>query len=234
MKKITNEDFIHKSNIKHNYKYSYPDEYIKSRIKINILCPKHGLFPQRPNDHLGGQGCPICNNRYKKQLNVLINRFNIIHNNKYDYSLFKAYKNQSDKIIIICPVHGEIKQQINNHLNGKGCKYCSKNVKKNNDILIKESNLVHNNFYDYSIIKYIDAKTPIEIICPKHGEFEQSPNSHLSGHGCPKCNESKGERKIRNILENNNIFFDIQKKFKNCKYIYMNCHLIFIYLSIIF
>ena len=72
----------------------------------------------------------------------------------------------------------------------------------------------------YCIAPYADAKakTKIKIICPKHGIFEQTPNNHLlSGHGCPKCRFSRGENKIRNFLQKNNILFEEQKRFKECK-----------------
>ena len=46
---------------------------------------------------------------------------------------------------------------------------------------------VHGDFYDYSKVIYINSCTKVIIICPVHGEFEQTPNSHLSGQGCPEC-----------------------------------------------
>jgi very-short-patch-repair endonuclease len=54
-------------------------------------------------------------------------------------------------------------------------------------------------------------------MCPIHGEFEQIVNNHLQGHGCPVCNESRGEVKILKFLTENNINFIRQKKFKECK-----------------
>ena len=59
-----------------------------------------------------------------------------IHGDKYDYSKVK-YKNNREKIIIICPIHGTFIQSPKNHLNGQGCPICGKvirykNVKKNN------------------------------------------------------------------------------------------------------
>jgi len=36
---------------------------------------------------------------------------------------------------------------------------------------IKNSNDVHNNFYDYSLVEYINNRTKIKIICPIHGIF---------------------------------------------------------------
>ena len=58
----------------------------------------------------------------------------------------------------------------------------------------------------------------VKIICPEHGEFNQTPNKHLNGRGCPKCRYSKGEKKIYSILVKKDIKFETQKKFIDCKY----------------
>ena len=52
---------------------------------------------------------------------------------------------------------------------------------------IERAKKIHGNKYKYSKVKYIDYETPVRIICPIHGEFQQSPNSHLHSYGCPKC-----------------------------------------------
>jgi hypothetical protein len=52
---------------------------------------------------------------------------------------------------------------------------------------IEKANKIHNNKYDYSKTKFVNSKTKVKIICPLHGEFEQSHNKHLSKKGCPKC-----------------------------------------------
>jgi hypothetical protein len=62
------EHFVKIANEKHgDGRYGYPERYKKSDIKINIHCPKigkdgsiHGLFPQTPEKHKIGQGCPKC------------------------------------------------------------------------------------------------------------------------------------------------------------------------------
>lgn len=56
----------------------------------------------------------------------------------------------------------------------------------------------NNDKYDYSLVEYKTAHTKVKIICKKHGVFEQSPNNHLNGKGCPKCAHiiSLGERQI--------------------------------------
>lgn len=55
------------------------------------------------------------------------------------------------------------------------------------EIFEERSNKIHNHKYDYSISKYKSQREPINIICPVHGVFEQTPKNHMRGQGCPKC-----------------------------------------------
>ena len=59
--------------------------------------------------------------------------------------------------------------------------------KTKNEIFIEKAKKVHGDKYDYSKVNYIDSKTKICIICPEHGEFWQTPSSHLRKRGCPFC-----------------------------------------------
>ncbi|MBR4730348.1 MAG: hypothetical protein IK075_08850 [Prevotella sp.] len=61
------------------------------------------------------------------------------------------------------------------------------------DEFIKKTKVVHGDRYDYSKVRYENTSTKICIICKKHGEFWQTPYSHLNGHGCSKC-AYEGER----------------------------------------
>ena len=56
-----------------------------------------------------------------------------------------------------------------------------------NDDFIKWATEVHNYRYNYSLVKYINGRTKIEIICPTHGIFTQLPPDHLHGSNCPEC-----------------------------------------------
>lgn len=109
-----------------------------------------------------------------------------IHGNKYDYSE-TVYKNQKTKIKIICLIHGEFEQFPNNHLVGKGCFGCNGNKRKSLYSFIEEVNEIHNNKYDYSLVKYKNNETKVKIICPEHGIFDQKPSNHLMGKGCISC-----------------------------------------------
>ncbi|MDY0268770.1 hypothetical protein [Trichloromonas sp.] len=130
----------------------------------------------------------------RKTKEQVINDFNKVHNNLYDYSLMN-YINNKTKIKIICHKHGVFEQRPDDHLSGHGCYLCSKTLKRDNDYIIKKSNITHNFKYDYSLVNYINAKTKIRIICKEHGIFEQNPIDHINGSGCPKC--AKNNKIIR-------------------------------------
>lgn len=197
-KRLNNILFINKANIIHFYKYDYSKfEYIKSNIDGIIICSLHGEFLQKPNNHLNGQGCKICgliklgNDKIIKAKNAFIEKANLKHNNKYDYSKF-SYIDAHNKSIIICKIHGEFLQTPNAHLNGTNCPKCilneiSKRQLKPLNNFIKEASILHNDKYDYSKFVYFGNKSNSIIICNVHGEFNQSAHHHLSGHGCRKC-----------------------------------------------
>jgi len=54
-------------------------------------------------------------------------------------------------------------------------------------MFIEKAKLIHGETYDYSKVVYVNNKTKVKIICSKHGEFEQTPDSHLGGCGCKRC-----------------------------------------------
>jgi hypothetical protein len=60
-RKLTQEQFIERSRAVHKDQYDYQlVEYITNKDHISIVCPIHGIFDQRPDHHLAGQGCPMC------------------------------------------------------------------------------------------------------------------------------------------------------------------------------
>jgi len=129
--------------------------------------------------------------RYKKSLEEFVKECWNIHGDRYGYSKVE-YKGTHNKICIICFKHREFWQTPHQHLRGQGCPICSvedgtKKEKLTIEEFIDKSNVIHGNKYDYSISNYIGSKINLCIICPDHGEFWQTPNSHLKGRGCPKC-----------------------------------------------
>lgn len=104
---------------------------------------------------------------------------NLIHKNKYDYSLVN-YTNNKTIVKIICTIHGVFEKRPDTHLRGSGCPICSINLasaklRKTNIQFITEANISHVYKYDYSKVEYINQNKKIEIICPNHGSFLQTP-----------------------------------------------------------
>ena len=219
MKKLTIEEFIKKAEKFHNNKYDYSKvEYVNSQTKVCIICPKHGEFWQTPAMHLSQNGCPKCGRESSsksriKEKDSFVSEATNIHGNKYDYSKVE-YKGTHTKICIICPIHGEFWQTPRKHLEGNGCPRCYGNKRLTTEEFIKKATSIHGNKYDYSVSEYKNYRTKLKIICPKHGEFIQTPHSHLNGDGCPYCNFSHLENEIKLMLDNNNIVYEAQKKFE--------------------
>jgi len=219
---INNEKFIEISKKNFGDFYIFDKlNYISSNKKVKLICPIHGDFEQIPNNHFKGHGCSKCANNSKLTTEEFIQKANSVHLNKYDYSL-AVYKNNHTKISIICSIHGVFYQNPSSHLSGMSCKKCSEEkghqkLKMKTEDFIQKANQKHNYFFDYSKVEYKNCDTKINIICPKHGNFFQTPYHHLKDNSCPKCNASKGEQKIREFLIENNFIFEEQKKFKSCR-----------------
>jgi hypothetical protein len=216
--KLTISDFIYRANLVHNYKYNYDKVvYTNNDTKVIIICVKHGEFLQTPKSHLNGHGCFKCKNGFLTN-DEFIEKSNIIHKNKFSYDKLN-FNGLDKKIIITCKKHGDFEQIARSHLNGHGCFKCYKDSISKNDILEKLK-LIHNNNYTYEDFDYNKRMNEIflKITCEKHGVFIQRLNNHIhQGNGCPYCKKSKGEEELSKILNNNNIIFEREKTFANCK-----------------
>lgn len=197
-KHYTTESWVKLAKERWQYDYDYSKvEYKGSKEKVCIVCNEldengnpHGEFWQEANSHLyHGKRCPKCHGFLKKTTEQFIKEAISVHGNKYDYSKFEY---QGNKIpgIIVCPIHGEFLQQPTHHICQKsGCPKCNIGISipKTTEQFIKDAKNIHGDRYDYSKAEYIHSHTPLTIICPEHGDFQQSPNSHLQGKGCPRC-----------------------------------------------
>ena len=205
MPKRSKEEFIEKAREIHGDKYDYSKvEYINSKTKVCIICPKHGEFWQVPTSHLMGVGCPKCaiKSRTEKIANTkeqFIEAARKVHGDKYDYSKV-VYINSVTKVCIICPEHGEFWVRPSDHIHCHiGCHKCTGCYKNTKEEFIEKAREIYGDKYDYSKVEYVNNKTKVCINCHEkdkfgieHGEFWQRPNDHLSGYECPKCkNEYK-------------------------------------------
>lgn len=195
--KLTRDEFIQKSIAMHGPAYDYSlVKYEKNTLAVDIICSNHGLFKQKPVNHLAGRGCQECGKAKKsmslnKGIDFFIRKSLDVHGDRYDYSR-SVYVLAKTKIEIICTEHGPFWMTPNAHTNGQGCAKCAdalnanKRLKPFSEFLL-QANAAHSDKYQYIESTYSGDSRKLEIVCGNHGSFWQSPNSHLKGRGCPKC-----------------------------------------------
>lgn len=187
----TTEGFIKDAVLKHGDKYDYSKvKYINKTNLIEIICPTHGSFWQSPSVHTSGSNCPLCaresrKNKIRLPQTEFISRLKSLYENKYDYSKIE-YVDYETPVVLICPEHGEFKKTPSGLLKGHACPICGSKAKTSSEF-IDDAIQVHGQKYDYSKVQYTNCSEKVCIVCPEHGEFWQTPNSHLQGVGCPKC-----------------------------------------------
>ncbi len=222
------DEWIEKIKKIHGDRYDYSKvEYVKNSSKICIICKEHGEFFQTPANHLKGKNCPKCTGHFMDK-NFFLNKAKEFYKDNsgnpiYDYSLVD-YNDSTTHVTIIChkidvgtgKEHGPFYKTPNKHLGGQGCPICGnessglKNRLSNEDFLKK----AFTDRYEY-LSEYVTAKSKILIQCKKCGnKFWQEAYSHISGCGCPVCNESKLEKEVTKYLNEQNIRNEKQKKFK--------------------
>ena len=198
-KPLTLNKFIERANSKHGHSYDYSQVNFKNvEDKAVIICPEHGPFEQRVMTHLKGFNCPKCGRAsVAGKLGHSLERFlqdaKNAHGDKYDYSEVD-YKNALSKVKIVCPEHGAFHQTPASHVRGVACSKCSDMVaadkrRLSTEVFVERAREVHGDKYDYSRAEYVTSHDKVEIICPNHGSFWQSPATHTMGNkaGCPGC-----------------------------------------------
>lgn len=216
--------FINEAKTKHGNKYDYSlVEYRANNENIKIICPTHGIIEQQPIVHLKSAGCPSCGRR--KTQEQFIKDAKEIHGGKYDYSL-ADYNRSCQKIKIICKEHGVFEQQANAHLSGSGCSKCKYINLKMKYILgqeefIKRLKAKHENKFDYSNVIYDGMVEKIQLKCLQHNYvfFVRGQSALINDFLCPKCvnAKSKGEMAIASYLDDNDIIYEMQKTFPDCR-----------------
>lgn len=232
--RYTREIWIEKAIAVHGDKYDYSKVVYKgSKIKVEIVCKKHGSFFQLPSQHLLGHGCDTCAHEFVTNGNRItpeefIRRATKVHKGKYKYPK-NDFVGVDHDVTFICPVHGEIRQNAGRHLNGADCFACGRirALKKTAEKLtipyeerIKRAKETHNNKYEYLPIKnYKTGKSKLKIYCPIHDLiFFQQADAHINtGAGCPKCAIDNMANQHRKTL---NDFIEQASNVHNGKYDY--------------
>ena len=203
--KLTQKDFLKRSRKAHGHRFDYSlSQYTGLHNKVTVVCPKHGPFYPRAHVHMNGYDCPSCSIEKSSSKNSMgmdefVRRSRKTHGDKYGYP-DNGYVNNHTPVSITCPQHGDFSQLPMHHVKGHGCPRCgygtfsgSNNPKyvRAEKEFVERAIKIHGDRYDYSKFVYGGSNAKGIIVCPEHGEFEQSYNNHVNmKNGCPKCNDN--------------------------------------------
>lgn len=187
---LTTEEFVRRGRGVHGERYDYSlVDYKRKDKNVVIICREHGSFTQTPSNHVRQEsGCMKCGGRYQPTIDEWRTQAQLVHGDRYDYSLVEYVASQV-KVKIICANHGIFEQTPNNHVGqGQGCAGCAGLASPSTDEWIARARAVHGDRFDYDLVHYVNNTTRVQIACRLHGVFEQIPKSHIKGSGgCPKC-----------------------------------------------
>jgi hypothetical protein len=187
-----------------------------SRIKLTLKCKNNHIYEQSWDNLKKGCGCKYCKeNVVGKKKFKYTKEFVIESLLKENMIILNEYKDSGTTFKYKCLICGnEGKTNFGNFLNGRRCRKCKGMAKKTTEEFKLEISKLTDNKYEL-LSEYIDNKTKVIVHHTECGNvYEVKPGNFISGKRCPICNESKGERKIRDWLIVNDILFESQKEFE--------------------
>lgn len=176
--------------------------------KADFLCSIHGTYKRLVNTALHSKHpCVECSRlaqgRGSIEIDCIKSKVNEKFGAKYSYEISTAKNLRKTKLKFTCNLHGQFNIAYPSLSRSPGCPDCARQIsqsartaglqKKNaetihlrSDRWVSKAKHFHGEKFNYSKVQYLDAKTPVTIICPTHGEFLQLPDSHLTS-GCRAC-----------------------------------------------
>ena len=200
-------------------------EYVNSNTATEHYCEIHKTISLiKPSNALNSNGCWMCgvdnrSNQKRKTQDEYISELSL---KNPTVKLVGEYIDSRTPVEHYCEIHN-ITWNITPYaaLRGDGCwKCCNERIgntlRKSIDQYTEELKEIHPNIILCG--EYVNSSTPTLHKCLIHDyKWYPTPGNLLSGSGCPKCKESKGEKKISAWLKQNKITFASQYSFDDCK-----------------
>ena len=239
-KNKTNDIFLEQVHERFCGGYDILEKYSNAKTKIEVLNKKCGhKYKISPDNLLRGKGCPECRqNKLKEQRTHkskdIQSKVNKTLGDEYDY--IGGYKNSKGNITIKHKKCGNTYQICYGTLRqGGGYCECEKraiSLKKLDEISLTKTDdriscktdfqrFIDKNCHDEYVVigEYIKSIEPILVkhkLC--NGTFWVTPHNFKNGVRCKKCNEYRGERRVKEFLLSKGVFFEEQVRFDDCRY----------------
>jgi len=201
------EKYVEKELVKYGIKYEKQKrfEWLGKKSVDFYLCDYDVIIECQGKQHFNqtyyGKLDENINRDYEKYISCIKNGYKVI------YILDKLYEDM--------PLFYNLSNTFTKEDNFFEFNFCEMN---NFETFIEKANKTHNGKYDYSKVEYKGSLEKVCIICPEHGEFWQTPSSHVRGRGCPLCGNGRKGLKRLTIDE----FINKSNEIHGCKYDYSN------------
>jgi hypothetical protein len=196
-KKITKEYFLSKTNELYGDLFKYPNlSFDNCHDKIEIECTKHGSFYNKLHIHLKTNSCIGC--RKERRFNEYKKQCEIIHNNKFDYTL-TDFSITTNSVQITCTKHGLFEQLLHSHKSGIGCPKCSTSRGETSIInyLIKKEII----YFHQEVVTYLNKKHIFDFYLPNYNLFiEYDGEQHFKS-----IDYFGGDDEFKKIIHNDNL-----------------------------
>lgn len=221
--KVTQDQFINECRNIHKDFYLYNNTlYYKMSDKIEIICPKHGIFYQKAQHHILGRGCSECSSNKKITKEKLVKESISKYGNIFDYNE-SFFKKRTDVIEIKHFIFGKFSQRLDTHIIGK--------LPDRLKCLISIQDEIEK-FKNIECSDYLNHKSnSFDIECHEHGWFKVN-TSKIRNIKNIKCSLCRNKKAIETIIDKNrNPKYDYslinEFNFKTSQnYFYIHLHLI--------
>lgn len=178
-------------------------EYKNNNTKLEIQCSCGEVCERSFSKFKKNSRCTKCSEKLTRKHDYSYIKEYI---EKFNYKLLSQEYNGVDKHILIqCDKeHPPYKVKFGNFRSGKRCPHCSRNYAPTIDE-VKDFFLSIG--YTCLSDEYKNSKTKLDLICDMGHEIKMTLGDIKAGCRCSICNISKGERKISEYLDRNNISY---------------------------
>jgi hypothetical protein len=193
--------------------------------KIILNCDIHGPIKKNMDEIFRGRSCGKCQitKTNKKRTKDVVNKLLETRGDKFEYLNLPDVIFKETSLNIKCKEHDysfNMKLYLHESAKYGGCIYCLEKYKEVNrydrEEVINKFRETHGDLYCYDNVIYEGSDTKVIITCLKHGDFPQTPSSHVRGSGCPSCKHSTGEKMIQKLLTDMDLKYKTQKTFYGC------------------
>ena len=189
-------------------------EYINNKQKLLVKCPNpnHKSYEVRfDNFKDNNRRCPYCANEARRNKIKIDYQEIKEYIESFGYKLLSTeYNNAHEKLKMICPFGHKCEINWNNFKSEKRCPYCRGNAKHTYKYIKK-----YIESFGYKLLsdEYKNNHTKLIVQCDKGHKYEVQFGNFKTGYRCPICNISKGERRIIDWLDDNNIEYIYNKEY---------------------